>query len=124
MKNVFSINGIEITEGPYGPKMDLDFDLDLYLTPHTKFLLSAHTVWPGRAVSHRGGGSELSLQLGMKSEVSRGDNLIKLYRFMTYGNSLQYSCLKSPMDRGAWRATVQSVAKSRTRLNDLACPVS
>ena len=45
-KNVFSINGIGITEGPYGPKMDLD----LYLTPHTKFLLSAHTVWPGVAV--------------------------------------------------------------------------
>ena len=79
---LFSINGIEITEGPYGPKMDLD--LDLYLIPHTKFLLSAHTVWPGRAVSHRGGGNELSLQLGMKSEVSGADNLIKHYRFMTW----------------------------------------
>ena len=27
------------------------------------------------------------------------------------GNPLQYSCLKNPMNRGAWRATVQSVAK-------------
>ena len=34
------------------------------------------------------------------------------------GNPLQYSCLKNPMDRGAWQATVHRVAKSRTRLND------
>ena len=27
------------------------------------------------------------------------------------GNSLQYSCLKNPMDRGAWQATVQGVAE-------------
>ncbi|CAI9151997.1 unnamed protein product [Rangifer tarandus platyrhynchus] len=27
---------------------------------------------------------------------------------------LQYSCLKNPMDRGAWQATVQRVAKSQT----------
>ena len=27
------------------------------------------------------------------------------------GNSLQYSCLKNPMDRGAWWATVHSVAE-------------
>ena len=30
------------------------------------------------------------------------------------GNPLQYSCLENPMDRGAWQATVQEVAKSRT----------
>ena len=29
-----------------------------------------------------------------------------------HGNSLQYSCLETPMDRGAWRATVHGVAKS------------
>ena len=28
-----------------------------------------------------------------------------------HGNPLQYSCLKNPMDRGTWRATVQRVAK-------------
>ena len=33
-----------------------------------------------------------------------------------HGNPLQYSCLENPMDRGAWRATVYRVAKSRTRL--------
>ena len=34
------------------------------------------------------------------------------------GNPLQYSCLENPMDRGAWRAILHGVAKSRTRLND------
>ena len=34
------------------------------------------------------------------------------------GNPLQYSCLKNPMDRGAWQATVHGVAKSWTQLSD------
>ena len=34
------------------------------------------------------------------------------------GNPLQYSCLENPMDRGAWRATVHGVAKSRTQLSN------
>ena len=29
-------------------------------------------------------------------------------------NPLQYSCLGNPMDRGAWQATVNGVAKSWT----------
>ena len=33
------------------------------------------------------------------------------------GNSLQYSCLENPMDRGAWWATVLGVAKSGTQLS-------
>ena len=36
-----------------------------------------------------------------------------------HGNSLQYSCLENPMDRGAWQATVHSVEKSRTWLRQL-----
>jgi len=32
------------------------------------------------------------------------------------GNSLQYSCLEKPMDRGAWQATVYGVTKSQTQL--------
>ena len=36
-----------------------------------------------------------------------------------HSNSLQYSCLENPMDRGAWKATVHRVAKSWTRLNQL-----
>ena len=34
------------------------------------------------------------------------------------GNSLQYSCLENPMDKGAWQATVREVAKSWTQLSD------
>ena len=30
-----------------------------------------------------------------------------------HGNSLQYSCLENPMDRGAWWAAVHGVAQSR-----------
>ena len=41
-----------------------------------------------------------------------------------HGNPLQYSCLKNSMDRGAWRATVHGVAKSRTWLSDWACTAS
>ena len=33
-----------------------------------------------------------------------------------HGNPLQYSCLRIPMDRGAWQATVQRVTKSWTCL--------
>ena len=36
-----------------------------------------------------------------------------------HGNSFQYSCLENPMDRGAWRATVDGVAKSQTQLKQL-----
>ena len=35
-----------------------------------------------------------------------------------HGNPLQYSCLKCPMDRGAWWATVHGVTKSQTWLSD------
>ena len=33
-----------------------------------------------------------------------------------YSNPFQYSCQENPMDRGAWQATVQRVAKSWTQL--------
>ena len=33
-----------------------------------------------------------------------------------HGNPFHYSCLENPMDRGAWRAAVHGVAKSRTQL--------
>ena len=36
-----------------------------------------------------------------------------------HGNSLQYSCLENPVDRGVWRATVHGVTKSQTWLSDL-----
>ena len=31
-----------------------------------------------------------------------------------HGNTLQYSCLENPMDRGAWRATAHRVTNSQT----------
>ena len=34
------------------------------------------------------------------------------------GNQLQYSCLRNPMDRAAWQATVYGVTNSQTRLNN------
>ena len=37
------------------------------------------------------------------------------------GNTLQYSCLENPMDRGAWRARVHVLQRVRHDLNDLAC---
>ena len=33
-------------------------------------------------------------------------------------NPLQYSCLETPMDGGAWQATVPGVAKSQTQMYD------
>ena len=33
------------------------------------------------------------------------------------GNPFQYSRLEYPMDRGAWKATVQGVTKSQTQLS-------
>ena len=37
-----------------------------------------------------------------------------------HGNSFQYSYLENPMHRGAWWATVHSVAKRQTQLSNLA----
>ena len=33
-----------------------------------------------------------------------------------HDNSLQYSCLENPMDRGAWQAVIHGVAKNQTRV--------
>ena len=33
------------------------------------------------------------------------------------GTPLQYSCLKNPMDKGAWLAAIHGIAKSHTRLS-------
>ena len=36
-------------------------------------------------------------------------------------NTLQYSCLENPRDRGSWRATFHRVAKSQTRQSSWTC---
>ena len=55
--------------------------------------------------------------------------LVTLYNFNLHpaypsfgegnGNPLQYSCLKNPMDGGAWQATIPGVAKSWTGLKQV-----
>ena len=60
------------------------------------------------------GGSE-----GKASAYSAGDlgSIPGLGRSSGEGNDnpLQYSCLENAMDGGAWKATVNGTAKSRTR---------
>ena len=36
-----------------------------------------------------------------------------------HGNQLQYACLKNPMEKGAWWATLHRDTKSQTRLKRL-----
>ena len=50
----------------------------------------------------------------MEKGVSIFQNLLDdLYVVRAHANLFQYSCLENPMDRGAWRAIVQSTAKSQ-----------
>ena len=53
-------------------------------------------------------------------DLRDGGSIPRQERFPRGGHDdpLQRSCLENPMDRGAWRATVHGVAKSRTRLSD------
>ena len=50
-----------------------------------------------------GDAREVGSILGWEDSPGEGD-----------GNLLQYPCLENPMERGAWRATVQGVTKSWT----------
>ena len=59
---------------------------------------------------------------GKESACSAGDpgSILGLGRSPGEGNGylLQYSCLESSMDRGAWQATVHGVPKSQIGLSD------
>ena len=59
-----------------------------------------------------------SSSAGKESTCNTGDlgSITRLGRSPGVGNGipLQYSCLESPMDRGAWQATVHRVANSWT----------
>ena len=69
----------------------------------------------------------IQLKLGLKrwrdigwraiSPAWRGKKMQPLTPGGGNGNPLQYSCLKNPMDRDAWRTTVQRVAKNQTWLS-------
>ena len=88
------------------------------------FLLLPDIVWccmdiPHFIYSFKG----LPQQLNVKESAhSIGDmgSIPRLGRFPGVGNSnpFQYSCLNNSMDRGAWQASVNRVAKSRTQLSD------
>ena len=49
-----------------------------------------------------GGAGDMGLISGLGRSLGGGN-----------GNLLQYSCLETPMDRGAWQATVNRGAKSQ-----------
>ena len=66
--------------------------------------------------------ASLVVQMVKESTCNAGDlgSIPGLGRFPGggHGYPLQYSCLGSPMDRGAWRATVHGVAETQTWLSD------
>ena len=64
--------------------------------------------------------------MGKESACSAGDagnmgSILGLERSPGggHGNTLQYSCLENPMDKGAWQVTVHRITKSQTRLKQL-----
>ena len=68
-------------------------------------------------------GLGLPSQLSGKESTCQAENAgliteLGLFPEEVNGNSLQYSCLGNPMDRGVWWATVHGVAKSGTQLSD------
>ena len=101
-------SGVGVQNGVGGPGRE----------PHCKSsgALRRKRVWQPPNPDLFPGGSD-----GKESACKAGDSgsIPGLRRCPGEGNGypLQYSCLKNPMDRGAWRATVHGVAKSRTRLS-------
>ena len=60
-----------------------------------------------------GGASGKELECQCRRHKRRGfDSWVRKMPWRRNGNSLQYSCLENPMDRGAWRAIVYRSAKS------------
>ena len=73
----------------------------------------------GKIMEYKGfpGATEVKNPPADAADVGEEGPILGLGRSPGGGNSnlLQYSCLGNPTDRGAWRATVHGVAKSRTR---------
>ena len=65
------------------------------------------------------GGAVVKIHLPMQKTQKRleSDPWVEKIPWRRAWNPLQYSCLENPMDRGAWRAGVQGVAKSPTWLS-------
>ena len=65
--------------------------------------------------------ADLSPQRGQGQDLGSGSMVPHCVRVVLgegNGNPLQYSCLENALDIRAWWATVQGVARSRTRLSD------
>ena len=60
------------------------------------------------------GGKESACQAGDVSLIPRSGRSTREGN----GSAFQYSCLKIPIDRGTWQATVHGVAKSHLHLSD------
>ena len=96
--------------------------------PHGRRCLAGYSPWghtESDTAKHSTGGASGKEPTGKppgKKPANEGDmgSISGLRRFPRggHGNPPQYSCLENPMDRGAWRATVHGVAKSRTRLSN------
>ena len=99
---------------------------------YAKSLQSCPTVWDTIDWSLPGSSVHGILQARIWSESpcppprdlpTKGSNpcLLSLLHWQAgegNGTPLQYSCLESPMDGGAWWAAVHGVTRSRTRLSD------
>ena len=81
-------------------------------SPHPSFVIVVDLEQTSFSRGFPGGSAVKNLP------VNAGDagSIPGMGRFPGGGNSnpLQYSCLESPMDRGAWWATVHGVIKSWT----------
>ena len=80
-------------------------DVRVYCDSFRIFLMYPLKGFPGGSAvkNPRANAGDASSIPGLKRSPGEGN-----------GNPLQYSCLGNPMDRVAWRAMVQRVAKSRT----------
>ena len=74
---------------------------------HLNFYLGPRICWrSGKEPARQGGGCRRHEFNPWVRKIPGGGN----------GNPLQHTCLKNPMDRGAWQATVHGVSKSQTWL--------
>ena len=76
-----------------------------------------------KASRHRTGKGQFSFQSLRKAMPKKAQTMAQVHSSHTLagegnGTPLQYSCLENPMDRGAWWAAVNGVAKIRTRLSN------
>ena len=60
--------------------------------------------------------AQMGKNLPAMRERPRFDPWVRKIPWRREWQSLQYSCLENPMDRGAWQATVCGVTKCQTRL--------